>query len=70
MSAEPITAQRIHNLRMSLGESPEQFGKRFGVARTTILHWEKKGPPQTGAGRPHVEAVMAELEPFERESVR
>jgi DNA-binding transcriptional regulator YiaG len=65
-----MTPQDIRRARESLGEKPEQFAKRFGVARTTILHWEKKGPPTTGPGRVHVEQVMAELESYMQEPVK
>lgn len=54
-----MTPQLIRATRKRLGETPAQFAKRFGVARTTIVHWEKVGPPKTGPGRHHIETVMA-----------
>lgn len=56
-----LTPEQIRTARQTLGETPEVFGRRFGVARTTILHWEKDGPPKTGPGRLHIERVLEEL---------
>lgn len=35
-----ITPSQIRELRMRLGETAVEFGKRFGVKRRTITYWE------------------------------
>lgn len=65
-----MTPTQVRRLRKSLNEKPHEFARRFGVARTTILSWERKGTPKIGAGRHHIETVLAELEAFEREPVK
>lgn len=34
-------ADRIKNIRLSLGETMEEFGKRFNTSKATINNWEK-----------------------------
>lgn len=31
----------IKSIRMGLGETQEQFGKRFDVDHNAVMHWEK-----------------------------
>jgi DNA-binding XRE family transcriptional regulator len=56
-----ISAEQIKKAREKLGERHGQFAKRFGVARTTIIHWENGNPPTFEPTVRHVEAVLAEL---------
>jgi DNA-binding XRE family transcriptional regulator len=56
-----ITAKQIRQTRLRLNETPGVFAKHFGVARTTILHWENGNPPKFGPTVQHVERVLAEL---------
>ena len=56
-----ITAKQIKAAREKLRESHADFAKRFGVARTTIIHWENGNPPKFGPTVSHVEKVLAEL---------
>ena len=53
-----ITAADISKARHLLGESHKEFAKRFNVARSTIYHWEKHGPPSDGYGAYYVANVM------------
>ena len=52
----------IRAVRERLGESQETFGRRFGVAQTTILDWERNGPPRRGPGRVLLDRMLPELE--------
>lgn len=36
-----VVGQRIKKLRLELGESMEQFGKRFNTSKGTVNNWEK-----------------------------
>lgn len=56
MSKDYEIGRKIGLLRASLGESQEDFGKRFGVEQATISRWEKGDP----VARKH-QAAMAAL---------
>jgi len=56
-----VTAADIRAARARLDETQETFGIRFGVNRTTIAVWEKKGPPDEGTARVLIERVLAEI---------
>jgi len=56
-----MTGADIKAARDRLRETQEEFAKRFGVARTTLLNWEAEGPPTKGPARHHIERVMSEL---------
>jgi DNA-binding transcriptional regulator YiaG len=56
-----ITATDLKRARRRRGETQEQFARHFGVKRTTILNWETRGPPASGAAMPLIERVLAEL---------
>jgi DNA-binding transcriptional regulator YiaG len=54
-----ITAKQIYLTRKRLGESPAKFAVRFGVVRTTILNWEKRGPPKTSYAQHFITEKLA-----------
>jgi DNA-binding XRE family transcriptional regulator len=56
-----LTATKIKRAREKLRESHGDFAKRFGVARTTIIHWEGGNPPKFGPTARHVERVLEDL---------
>lgn len=56
-----IKAADLKRARERAGESQEEFAKRFGVGRTTLLNWETRGPPKIGPGRAHITRVLADL---------
>jgi len=53
-----MTGPEIRDLRLALGESHAKFGKRFGVTRQAILHWEQRGSPSQGSGLSKVEETL------------
>jgi transcriptional regulator with XRE-family HTH domain len=53
--------EKIRAARKRLGETQEQFAKRFGVDRATISRWEASGIPHKGPGRALMVRVLAEL---------
>lgn len=60
---EPIeTAEKIKKAREFLGESCEDFARRFGVTARTVKYWE------TGERHPH-KAVLILLDPILREAI-
>lgn len=61
MSSSDMTGTEIKALRERLGEDHATFAQRFGVARTTIYHWEQRGTPAQGPGRYHVERVLLRM---------
>jgi DNA-binding XRE family transcriptional regulator len=56
-----VTSSQIKRARLRAGESQQEFAKHFGVARTTLLNWEKHPPPTTGTSAAHIERVLADL---------
>jgi DNA-binding transcriptional regulator YiaG len=56
-----VTAKQIRITRERLGESHGKFAKRFGVARTTILNWEKSGPPRTSYAQHFITEKLATM---------
>jgi DNA-binding transcriptional regulator YiaG len=54
-----VTAKQIRITRERMGESHGKFAKRFGVARTTILNWEKRGPPRTSYAQHFITEKLA-----------
>jgi DNA-binding transcriptional regulator YiaG len=59
MQAEsPIDLKAI---RDRLGESQDEFGRRFGVDQGTISRWETSGIPKRGAARSLIERVVADI---------
>ena len=56
-----ITNADLKRHRDRLRETQDEFAKRFGVARTTLLHWEAAGIPKFGPTRQHIERVLAGL---------
>jgi transcriptional regulator with XRE-family HTH domain len=57
-----MDAQAIRALRERLGDTQEDFAKRFGVERTTVTMWEKNGTPKAGSGRNHCDRIISELQ--------
>jgi DNA-binding XRE family transcriptional regulator len=58
MNVEPNgLAQKIRSHRRRSGESQENFGKRFGVRRLTVINWEKGVRPSSR----HLPQVIEEL---------
>lgn len=53
-----IRAADIRALRAYLHETQEQFGKRFGRSRFTVIYWERFGIDDPRAS---VERIMGEL---------
>jgi len=43
-----MTANQVRELRASLGETRQQFAKRFDVTPKAVERWEYKAPPQSG----------------------
>ncbi len=56
-----MTADEIKATRERLGDTHAEFAQRFGVARTTIIKWEKDGLPTQGPGRYHIDRVLRRL---------
>lgn len=56
-----ITANQIKAARAKMKEKPGVFAKRFGVARTTILHWENGNPPTWPPTVAHVQRILADM---------
>jgi DNA-binding transcriptional regulator YiaG len=56
-----ITANDLKRLRKRRGESQAEFAGHFRVGRTTILNWETKGPPASGAAKHWFELVLRQL---------
>jgi transcriptional regulator with XRE-family HTH domain len=56
-----VTAEQVKSARELLGESQEEFGRRFGVDQSTIARWENRGPPLRGPGPMAIERVLSEL---------
>jgi DNA-binding transcriptional regulator YiaG len=52
---------KIKNARERIGESQEDFAKRFGIDQATLSRWETTGVPERGPGRKIVERVLFEL---------
>jgi DNA-binding transcriptional regulator YiaG len=57
----PMTSEEIKTARLSLQESQEAFGARFGVDQSTVHRWETKGLPDRGAARIAVESLLVSL---------
>lgn len=55
-------AEKISKARAFLGETREEFARRFGVTARTVLYWE------TGQRHPH-KAVLKLLDPILREAI-
>lgn len=36
-----VIGERIREIRINLGETMEQFGKRFNTSKGTVNNWEK-----------------------------
>lgn len=54
-------SELIRAARKRVGESQEEFAKRFGVDQTTIHRWETEGVPARGPTRMTIERVLADL---------
>ena len=67
-----ISPRAIRAMRAALGETQDEFGRRFGASRQRVANWEfdRIGPPKAGPTRMLIERVMAELEPFMQEPVK
>ena len=55
------TAADIRASRARLDETQAEFGKRFGVDRSTIAIWEKYGPPGSGTAAALIKRVLSEI---------
>ncbi len=56
-----VTSADITAARKFLGESPAAFGRRFGVAQSTVWRWENRGLPNHGTSRRAVERFLEDL---------
>jgi len=56
------TSEKIKKAREFLGESREEFARRFGVTARTVQYWE------AGQRHPH-KAVLLLLDPMLREAI-
>ena len=57
----PLRPAEIRKIRLLLGETQQQFGRRFRVTRFTIMRWENSGSPPWWAGQVLFQ-MMRELE--------
>ena len=56
-----VTGDNIKTARERLGESQDEFARRFGVDQSVISRWETYGLPKKGAAQALAERVLAEL---------
>jgi DNA-binding transcriptional regulator YiaG len=56
-----VTAKQIRITRERMGESQGKFAERFKVARTTIINWERRGPPKTSYAQQFVSEKLAAM---------
>jgi DNA-binding transcriptional regulator YiaG len=56
-----MDGKKIRSAREKLGESQEDFAKRFGVDQTTLSRWETMGVPARGTSKRLVERVLYEI---------
>lgn len=63
-------SERLKQARTSVGETQEQFARRFPVSQPVYCRWEAGDRPPNGPSRALIERVMAELEPFMQEPVK
>lgn len=59
--ATMITGPDIRQARKRINETQEQFARRFGVDRTTLIGWELHGPPKIGPAAILLERTLREL---------
>lgn len=38
-----VSAETLHTMRRRLHEYQDEFAKRFGVTRRTVIRWEQRG---------------------------
>lgn len=55
-----ISADKIKQTRLKLGESQAAFGDRFGVNQSTIHRWETEQPPQSGPAAKMLDQILSE----------
>ena len=60
MTQAELSAEEIKTARLSLGESQEVFGRRFGVDQSTAHRWETE-PPRRGPARLALRKFLNEL---------
>lgn len=56
-----ITGAQIRAARQHVGETQAEFGRRFGIDKSTLSLWESGGPPQEGTAPVLIERILAEL---------
>jgi DNA-binding transcriptional regulator YiaG len=56
-----IKPSEIKKARERLGETQEEFSRRFGVDQSTVHRWETYGVPDKGTSRMVVARVLTEL---------
>jgi DNA-binding XRE family transcriptional regulator len=54
---DPLSDEIIR-VRRALGEDQAQFAKRLGIARTSLVKYERYGPPFLGTARPYLEYAL------------
>jgi transcriptional regulator with XRE-family HTH domain len=57
--------QQLKQLRERLGESQEEFGRRFGLLQCTISRWEQRGIPDDGPTKLAARYILDALETAE-----
>jgi len=56
------TSKELKACRERMGESQDQFARRFNVTRPTYAHWEWFGCPIMGTAPRVIDIVMQQLE--------
>jgi DNA-binding transcriptional regulator YiaG len=57
-----ITAATIRAVRARVNETQEEFRKRLGVSKASIVKWERDGPPKRGAAHILLQYVIREID--------
>jgi hypothetical protein len=55
---DPLSDELIR-VRHALGENQEQFAKRLGISRTSLLRYELYDPPRVPASRRYIEYAVS-----------
>jgi DNA-binding transcriptional regulator YiaG len=57
----PVSAADIRAARARVDETQSQFAQRFGVDRSTVASWEKRGLPRKGTAPTLIEQTIRDI---------